>query len=603
MITALAEFAPDRIFQRTGTARAVTFAGLCDTAPAAVEIRLLAADGVTEVQGWTAATLAGAGGGSWSASLAVPQGGWYRWQARPAGDAAGASPVSTGRFAVGVLVLCFGQSNMRHMWGRRTAPPSAHALTRRWAGHGWWPMDATAQGAEATALHGPDFGGNGGVVLGNLLQAGFGLPVGLLQLAVGATAIALWQAGGSCWQNLVAMLTADCGTDFEYALWHQGESDVSEGTAEAAYRAGLEAVVAQTRALCGRPALPFGIAITGRRAGGPDGYDMIRRVQRDVIAQDASAFLAGSSLDSVLVDGIHWDTPSYERMARRYAQSVLAAAGLATHGAAGPRITAATRQRGTAVVALQVQQAGGGALRDAAGGTSGAGLTGFRLLRNGIAQAIGGTAFAGNAIRLTLAAPPNGGAWSVTYQAGAEPDVSAAVHDDAPPQGDTRGVPLQPTFAPLAVVATEESIMSGTGGSFFGSFVLPSASLSADRWLLRLDDGTDGNVLGAVVPAGGSSIVPRVVKAGAVTDGPAAGSVAANALQRVSLAVSGTSLRVSVDGAEPVVQAHDLTGCTLFRLGANAAGNAVLGGECGGLRLLPFAVSDAGQARLTAFLP
>jgi hypothetical protein len=216
---------------------------------------------------------------------------------------------------------------------------------------------------------------------------------------------------------------------------------------------------------------------------------------------------------------------------------------------------------------------------------------------------ISSTAFVAGAVELTLSAVPNGGALTVTYQAGSNPDVANPVYDDAPPQGDTRGLPLQPTFAPLAVVATEESIMAGSGGSFFGSFVLPSASLSGDRWLLRLDDGTDSNVLGAVVPGGSSSIIPRVIKAGAVTDGPAAGSVAANALQRVSLAVASTSLRVSVDGAEPVVLAHDLTGCTQFRLGSNAAGTAVLGGECGGLRLLPFAVSDAGQARLTAFLP
>jgi hypothetical protein len=58
-----------------------------------------------------------------------------------------------------------------------------------------------------------------------------------------------------------------------------------------------------------------------------------------------------------------------------------------------------------------------------------------------------------------------------------------------------------------------------------------------------------------------------------------------------------------VDGAEPVVQAHDLTGLTQFRLGGQVAGGAALAGECGGLRMLRFAASDAGQAALTAILP
>ncbi len=600
-ITGLAEFAADRIFQRVGTARAIGFAGSYGTAPAFLDIRLLAEDGSTVLQDWTAATLDSASGGSWAATLAVPQGGWYRWQAR---DQGGASAVSARKFGVGALVLCIGQSNMRRMWATRSSPPAADPLTRRWAGFGWFATDLVAQAGEDTALHGPTFGGNGGVVLGNRLRAGLGLPVGLLQLAVGATEIARWQAAGDCWLNLVAMLSADSGTDFEAALWHQGESDVSLGTTRAAYMTGLGNLVAQARSLSGRPALPFGIAIVGRAAGSSDsGYDTIRLAQRDLIAATPGAFLAASSVDATLSDGVHWDVASYERIGRRYAQSVLAALGVAGAGAAGPRILGASRQRGTAVVALAVQQDGGTGLREADNTTDGGALTGFAVQRNGAPLAIGSTAFVGNAVHLTLSAAPNGGALTVTYQAGAEPSIGNPAYDDAPPQGDTRGVPLQPGFAPFDVAATGESIMSGSGVSLFGSFVLPVASLTGDRWLLRVDDGSDANVLGVVVPGGSASIVPRVVKAGVPTDGAAAGTVAAGALRRASLVIGATSIRVSVDGAEPVVQAHDVAGLTQVRLGGNAAGGAAMGGECGGLRALRFALSDAGQAALTAMLP
>jgi hypothetical protein len=600
-ITGLTEFAADRIFQRAGAARAIAFTGTFGAAPTFLDIRLLAEDGTTVLQDWNAATLDSAAGGSWTATLGVPQGGWYRWQAR---DQGGASAVSARKFGVGALILCFGQSNMRWMWRTRSSPPAADALTRRWAGFGWFANDLVAQGGEATALHGSSFGGNGGVRLGNALRAGLGVPVGLLQLAVSATEIARWQAEGDCWLNLVAMLNDDCGTAFEAALWHQGERDASLGTTGEAYMAGLLEVIAQARSLSGRPALPFGIAILGRATDGSDaGHDRIRLAQRDVIAATPGAFLAGSSLDLTLSDGVHWDAASYERMGRRYAQSVLAALGAAAFGAAGPRIAGATRQRGTAVVVLPVEQAGGSALRGADNGADGAGLTGFAVRRDGAPLAIASTAFAGNAVLLTLSAVPNGGALTVTYQAGADPDVAAPAYDDAPPQGDARGVPLQPSFAPLPVAAIGESIMSASGATFFASFVLPSASLGADRWLLRLDDGTDSNAIGVVVPAGSASIVPRVVKAGVVTSGIAAGAVTPNAPQRVSLVVVADALRVSVDGAEAVVQAHDVSGLTQLRLGANAAGGAALGGPCGGLRVVPFAVSDAGQATMTAILP
>jgi hypothetical protein len=597
-ITGLTEFAADRIFQRVGAWKTVIFAGTYGVVPTGIDIRLYASDGTTVVQDWTAAVLESAGGGTWTASLAVPQGGWYRWQAR---DQGGPSAVSTGSFSVGALILCIGQSNMRRMWETRSTPPAADSLTRRWAGFGWFANDLVAQTGEATALHGPGFGGNGGVVLGNALRAGLGVPIGLLQFAVGGTAVAEWQTGQTCWTNLLAGLTADSGTDFEAALWHQGENDVSDLTTYAAYVAGLGNVIAQARSLSGRPALPFGVAIVGRKTGSSDsGYDRIRLAQRDVIAATPGVFLAGSSLDSTLTDGVHWTAASYERMGRRYAQATLRALGAASTGQAGPRIAAARRVRGTAVVTLDIAHDGGTGLREQDGTTDGVGLTGLAVQRNGVPLTISSTAFVGGAVQITLSAAPNGGALTVTYQAGADPDVTSAVYDDAPPQGDTRGSPLLPSFQPIAINHTGEVFVSAPGATFVGSFVLPAASLTGDRWLLRVDDGSDNNVLGVVVPSGSANIVPRRIAAGAPTDGVAAGVVVASTPVRVGLAISASAILVSVNGAEAVSMAHSLTGMTTFRLGGNFAADAQLGGECGGLRMLPVAASDASLPTLAA---
>jgi hypothetical protein len=590
-ISGITEFAVDRIFQRVGTARTITFGGTYAVLPSGIDIRLYASDGTTVLQDWTAATLLTAAAGAWTASLSVPQGGWYRWQARPTGDTPGASAVSTRSFAVGALILCIGQSNMRRMWGTRSSPPAPDALTRRWAGFGWFATDLVEQTGESTALHGTSFGGNGGVRLGNLLRAGLGVPVGMLQLAIGSTAIDTWQAAGSSWLNVVANLTSDSGTDFEVALWHQGESDVIAGTTEAGYAAQLQNVIAQARSLSGRPSLPFGVAIVGCVTGGTAGYDAIRRAQRNVATTTAGVFIAGSTLDTTLTDGTHWDTASYERVARRYAQSVLAALGAASVGAAGPRITGARRVRGTAVVTVDIQQAGGTVLREVDNTTDGGALTGFVVLRNGVPLTISSTAFVGNAVELTLSAAPNGGALTVTYQAGGEPVVTAPVYDDAPPQSDTRGTPLQPSYSPFSVVHTGEVFGTMAGVTFLASFVLPAASATGDRWLLRVDDGSDNNVLGVVVPTGSANIIPRQIVAGVVTDAAAAGAVTANVLFRVTLVISATHILVSVDGVEGVSMAHTLTPAQ-FRLGGNFAGDAQIFGECGGLRQLSFAVAD-----------
>jgi hypothetical protein len=597
-ITGLTEFAADRIFQRVGAWKTVVFAGTYGTAPSFIDIRLLASDGTTVVQDWTAAVLESAGGGTWTASLAVPQGGWYRWQAR---DQGGPSAVSTNSFGVGALILCIGQSNMRRMWGTRSSPPAADTLTRRWAGFGWFANDLVAQGGEATALHGPDFGGNGGVVLANALRAGLGVPVGLLQLAVGATEIARWQATGDCWLNVVAMLTADSGTDFEAVLWHQGESDVSLGTSREVYMASLGNVIAQARSLSGRPGLPFGIGILGRNTSGSDtGYDLIRLAQRDVINVTPNAFLAGSPMDSALTDNVHWTAASYERVGRRYAQATLCALGLVSAGQAGPRIANARRVRGTAVVTLDIAHDGGAGLREQDNTTDGGGLTGFTVRRNGVPLTISSTAFVGGAVELTLAAAPNGGALTLTYQAGSNPNVANPVYDDAPPQGDARGSPLLPSFQPITINHSGEVFVSAPGATFLGSFVLPVASLTGDRWLLRVDDGSDNNALGVVVPSGSADIVPRVIAAGTPTDGTAAGVVVASTPVRVGLAVSASAILVSVNGAEPVSMAHSLTGMTTFRLGGNVAADAQLGGECARMSMLPVSVSDAVLASLAA---
>lgn len=68
------------------------------------------------------------------------------------------------------------------------------------------------------------------------------VPIGFAMTAVGSTTIAMWQptAAEGYYDALVSAITAVGGV--KAVLWWQGESDVSAGTAEATYNAGLDTV-------------------------------------------------------------------------------------------------------------------------------------------------------------------------------------------------------------------------------------------------------------------------------------------------------------------------------------------------------------------------
>lgn len=466
--------ASDRIFQRTagGTTKTITFAGsYTNTVPTSIEVQILNASDSSVAQAWTALGSASIAGGSWSGTLSVPQGGWYHWEARSkdsGGTVLASAAETSNEWAVGVLVAMIGQSNMRNMWSTRSTPPADDTLTKRHAGAGWYAPDLTRQGSETSSNQGVnDFGGNGAVVFGNQLRAGLELPVGMLQFAIGATAISTWASGGASFTNFesntVGVARSDVGSDFEFVLWHQGEDDAVAGTTKTNYKTGLDNVYSACRTLTGRSTttLKFGVGILGNmdNATATDAtMDAIRQGQLEWVRDTTGAFFAGCSYDMVRTDTVHWTAPYYERMGRRYAQAVLEQLGEVATGSEGPKISSARRASGSADIYLSVTHDGGTGLEEDDGTTDGGSLTGFEASDDAFSTnlTISSTAFSNGQIKLTLsAAPADEDTIVVRHQYGENPDISNPVYDDQLPQSDTIGFPLQPT------IGTVEATLGG----------------------------------------------------------------------------------------------------------------------------------------------
>lgn len=476
-IAATDSFTDGRIYQRSAgaTAKSFTFSGTyAGVTPTAVQIRIVSSADASVVQDWTALTGATIAGGTWSGTLSVAQGGWFNFLARSV-DAGGieivASAQSSADWGVGVLVACIGQSNMANMSAVSGSPPTADDRTKRFTASGW--------GAVV---------GNGAIRLANLLEVGANVPIGLLDYALSGTGLHAAYGGAGYWMDLTGGapyplfatgLTA-AGGDCEFVLWHQGESDALNSISKADYKADLDTLYGRIRTATGRSTstLKFGVAILGTNASASTtdaSTDAIRQAHLEWVRDTAGAFWAGSSVDIARTDDFHWAAAGYERMARRYAQAVLAQTGAVATGAGGPSISGAIRASGSAVVVVSVAQSGGTGLTEADGSTDGGSVTGFEVSNDDFATTltVSSTAFSGNTVQLTLSGVPSGTV-KVRYQYGKNPTVSNAVYDNTAPQSDSIGLPLQPTIGSVTVTESDTatatfSRRNQSGINFFGS--------------------------------------------------------------------------------------------------------------------------------------
>ena len=366
------------------------------TGTASIEARVVDAETLAPVTAWTAvATVDAAQGPAWSGVLPdVPQGGWYRVEARLSA-APSIAALSRERFGVGMVVAAIGQSNMVKLFTEDPSDGSIPApfetpdeLTWR---YGYGEPEGYAYARPRTAEIPVGWGpvtGSGGIRLGNNLAQRLGIPVLILDFSLDWTGLLQhWNDDTFVgWTRFAAAL--DEMTGLEAVIWHQGAFDAHEPYAYAndvvtvgEHKAGLDALYAaittrRPESVDGGP-MPFLVAIQNRGVYDDvlvkdDAYNAVRRAQLEWIAENPHAFSAGSSLDLDLstqpwAGSGHFWAADYQVLADRYSRALLHAvetpAGAEdwTLGVDGPRLVGATLQGRT--ITLEVAHDGGSRLR------------------------------------------------------------------------------------------------------------------------------------------------------------------------------------------------------------------------------------------------
>lgn len=440
----------------------ITISGTYIGAVAAIQVQLVDGDTGVTVVDWTT-HVATPSGNAWSAAFAVPKyNGYLKANARK-GSSSVASQAN--KWANSYNVLLDGQSNMRFMWGdlKRT-PLTPNALTRRWSGAGWWSPELDKQAGETASNQGSDgFGGDGSVLFSDLLQQGVGMPVGIFTLAIGSTTIATHQpsAGTSYVTANSAINTVGGGgwANVNAVLWHQGESDVGSAT----YQTDLETLINAHRTKIGNASAPYGVAILGAHAAGgtPGDYDLVRTAEMNTIAANTAGniFWAGSSVDSVIGDGVvHWNAVSYRHMARRYVQALLKKLGFVATGSNGPKITSATCAIGSNLLKVFCTHDAGTVLKDLTGNATSTTVQGFDVEVDTTVRTITSASIvSATEIDLVFNGAVAVSAAKVAYQRGYNDNTGGAinfVYDNFLPQGDTIGLPLQPSSGQISAVVS-----------------------------------------------------------------------------------------------------------------------------------------------------
>ena len=332
------DYEDGRIFQRRGKSRNIVVSGAYTGRPVAIEARAVRHGASEEIVPWSVVDACPKNGIFLGKLGGVPQGGWYNIQVRFSKNHDVFS-LGSHKWAVGMLVGCIGQSNMKE-WFHTGTNFTSHSLIRKHTGKGWSELGMK---------------GNATIAFGNRLIERLGIPIGFLDYSVNGSGLrkeADW--GMDYWENtrpdsiynrFLSGVSA-VGGNLEYVIWIQGEADAARGTVtKAEYRASLESFITnQVRTDIGNGSnqanLPFLIVMMIKRPGGKDGpHQAIRNAQKHVAENVPDCYPAATTLDLENHGRQHLAPDAYTTLGLRVAQTVLYILGKEKYYR-GPRVTA-----------------------------------------------------------------------------------------------------------------------------------------------------------------------------------------------------------------------------------------------------------------------
>ena len=196
--------------------------------------------------------------GNFSGTISnLSAGGWYRLDIR-ALDTAGneLATNSVTRLGVGDVFVTAGQSNSA-CFGSPTQVPTDDRVSTYSLAAGTWQFAKDPQPDNSGG--GMGTGGSPWPVLGSLWISSNQVPVGLVCVGYGGTAVNQWVPGSTLYRNLTNALRTLGPNGARAVLWHQGESDSALQTTAVAYSQMLSNIIVQSRVSAGW-SVPWGIA-------------------------------------------------------------------------------------------------------------------------------------------------------------------------------------------------------------------------------------------------------------------------------------------------------------------------------------------------------
>ena len=270
-----------RLYQRVDTSKTITVSGTSNGSR--IQARACpVGKGLTQDEGiYPFVNIAtNHAGGAFSLPLSVPQGDGWVVQVRD-GVTHTLGQIGTHTFGVGAFIALIGQSNMENLFGAYagafTGAKGAYTHHGSFARLGNindnFPPNTLI---DMNNGHGSDYVAAGYTndpgyyigtyltLLANTLVASLGCPVVLLPRAVSGSNIQSWLPGQTYLNALLNDVTA-IGSDFEHAIWLQGENNATESMSAATYQGHLQTVFNACKTHTGRSSsqFHFGVVVVG----------------------------------------------------------------------------------------------------------------------------------------------------------------------------------------------------------------------------------------------------------------------------------------------------------------------------------------------------
>jgi hypothetical protein len=290
--------------------------------------------GASEVQARAVATTAGLGAdtswetidttlgdGTFSGSIRMV-GGWYRIEVRALGDGTSPATDSVDAIASGEIFIAAGQSNSANFGAPAQVAQSPQVLmfnaSKQWV---------ASRDPQPLANGG---GGSPWPAFGDRLVADWKVPVGVVSVGIGGTAIAQWDSTYYA-SNIRPIITALAPYGFRAVLWHQGESDSLALTTTDTYIARLQSLISKSALDAGHP-VRWGIAVASYHPSATAaGMAAVAAAQRKIVLTDPRTF-AGAVTDGFkdlgyLADSVHFNGAGLTEHGRRWSAAVQATFG------------------------------------------------------------------------------------------------------------------------------------------------------------------------------------------------------------------------------------------------------------------------------------